>query len=175
MRQHLGLWSRSESWCVPNSTNLQKLMRDNFWFYHYMPLFLYSQAWYARKLTFPPVMDIWSNDSVKFLPLNTTMTKQMAILCDLHVVLSSIPCHWFNDSRKEIIHILFNSLIAVRTWTVIGIQNHGVNEQPTHKWYSSTLISANFASWGSLFPKQLTPTLFFMFLCFMLQWREKQI
>ena len=72
------------------------------------------------------------------------MTKQMAILCDVHVVLSFIPCHWCNDWRKKIIHILFNSLIAVRTWTVIGIQNRGVNEYPTHKKYSSALIFANF-------------------------------
>ena len=169
MWQHLGLWSRSESGCVPNSTTLQKLMRDNFLFYHYIPLFLYSQAWWARKLTFPPVMDIWSNESVKFQPLNTTMTKQMAILCDVHVVLSFIPCHWCNDWRKKIIHILFNSLIAVRTWTVIGIQNRGVNEYPTHKKYSSALIFANFTGWGSWFPKQLIP-LYFLFL---LQWREK--
>ena len=145
MWHHIVLWSRSESGCVPNSTTLQKLMRDNFWFYHFIPLFLYSQAWWARKLTLPPVMDIWSNESVKFQPLNTTTTKQMAILCDLHFVLCGNSVSWIQWlEKKTIIHILYNSLITVRTWTLIGILNCGVNEYPTHKKYSSALIFCHF-------------------------------
>ena len=100
------------------------------------------------------------------------MTKR--IHCDLHVVLSFIPCHWFNDWRKKIIHILFNSLIAVRTWTVIGIQNCGLNEYPTQKVFINTNF-CHFRWLRKLISEAANSALFFMFLCFMLQWREKQI